>query len=258
MPWSVFLAQEKLPLPVGQIGRWLKEAIGGSAQDHAQRVNLQHGWVARGLEEGAADRAVSVLESNGLAALKKDEARLLKLERSLVVRKAKLLPDGLHLPLGAGGALAAQPWPEVSLVSIGSVVSRHREQVAGTRTKMGLNVGLFAATGVPLPKRVTVKSTVSKEVIEESVVIQLILARLPLAVEIHPKEFDYSYLESRLSRTSRENLMVLLEDLERLAGGSHWTGISRTFLATGKLEPDFKDERDFLRFNQWIAEAALA
>ena len=104
------------------------------------------------------------------------------------------------------------------------------------------------------PRRVKVERTSFKEVIEEAILVHIIFDRPPFVVEIRPKGFDYGYLGPRLASTSRTNLVTFLEDLVRLAASAHWTRMSRTFLETGKLAHDFKDDKDFLRFNQWIAE----
>jgi hypothetical protein len=264
MPWSVFLLEEVLPLAAGKIGRLVQQAAGGVALDHAQRVKLHYGWVAQGLGEGQADALVALLGSSGLPALKKDEGRLVKLEKKFKVHRALLLEDALHLPVGLTTEFQSTPWQGISVVSLGNVVSRSVKGVAAPPGKSAAawGVGLLGATvltGIPLPlfhHPPQVKRQALEEVVEEAILIHLIFARPPFVVEIRPREFDYGYLGERLAGTSRENFVLLLEDLARLAAGAHWTRISRTFLETGKLAPDFKDDHDFLRFNQWITEVA--
>ena len=262
MPWSVFLQDEILPLPAGKIGRLVQQVVGGVVHDHAQQVNIHHGRVARGLEEGLADALVALLGSNDLPALKKDEERLVKVEKRFRVHRALLLEDALHFPVSLTGELNLAPWSGVSVVSIGSVVFRSRKEVGATRGNIGLGIGLIAAsvtTGIPIrifPRRIKIEKASFKEVIEEAILVHIIFERPPFVVEIRPKGFDYGYLGPRLAVTSRENLVTFFEDLVRLAASAHWTQMSRTFLETGKLAPDFKDDKDFLRFNQWIAEVA--
>ena len=265
MPWSVFLLNEDLPLPAGAIGRLVQQSAGGVALDHSQRLKLRYGWVAQGLEEGQADALVALLGSNGLPALKKDEGRLVKLERKFKVHRALLLEDALHLPVGLTTTeLQAAPWDGVSVVSLGKVVTRKTKEVSSPSGKAAAvrSLGMLGATmltGIPmriLPGPPKVERAALEEVVEERILIHLIFASPPFVVEIRPKEFDYSYLGPRLAGTSRENFVLLLEDLARFAAGAHWTGITRTFLETGNLAPDFKDENDFLRFNQWITEVA--
>ena len=124
---------------------------------------------------------------------------------------------------------------------------RERKEVRATRgnANIGLGIGLkiaaSVATGIPIrmfPRRVKLQRASFKEVIEEAILVHIIFDRPPFVVEIRPKGFDYGYLGPRLATTSRENLV--------------------TFLETGKLAPDFKDDKDFLRFSQWIAEVASA
>src|SRR5262245_6478638 len=114
-------------------------------------------------------------------------------------------------------------------------------------------------TGVPvrlLPSFHAEESKALEEIVEEAVLLHLIFARPPCVVEIRPREFDYGYLGPRLAGTSRENFLLLVEDLTRLSAGAHWTGITRAFLETGKFAHDFKDPGDFFRYNLWITEAA--
>jgi hypothetical protein len=267
MPWSVFLQDESLPLPAEKIGRLVHQAAGGVVYDHIQHVHLHYGHVARGLEEGQADALVALLDSSNFPALKKDEERLVKAETKIRVQRALLLEDALYFPAGSMGELKPAPWSSVSLVSIGSIVFRSRKEVRttrGTLGNIGLGMGLITAsvtTGIPIrmfPRPVRIERTSFKEVIEEAILIHIIFSGPPFVVEIRPKGFDYGYLGSRLAAISRENLGTLLGDLVRLAASAHWTRMSRTFLETGKLAPDFKDDKDFLRFNQWIAEVAGA
>src|SRR5207247_4829911 len=116
----------------------------------------------------------------------------------------------------------------------------------GNLGDIGLGMGLIAAsvaTGIPIrmfPRRVKVERASFKEVIEETVLVHIIFDRPPFVVEIRPKGFDYGYLVPRLASTSRQNLVTFLEDLTRLPSSTHWTQMSRTFLDTGKLAPDFK------------------
>jgi hypothetical protein len=246
MPWSVFLQDERLPLPGEKIGRLVQQVVGGVVYDHTQQVNIHHGRVARGLEE--------------------DEERLVRVEKRFRAHRALLLEDALHFPIGLTGELKAAPWSSVLVVSIGSVVFRDRKEVRATRgnANVGLGIGLIAAsvaTGIPIrmfPRRVKLQRASFKEVIEEAILVHIIFDRPSFVVEIRPKGFDYGYLGPRLATTSRENLVTFLEDLVRLAASAHWTLMSRTFLETGKLAPDFKDDKDFLRFSQWIAEVASA
>jgi len=267
MPWSVFLQDERLPLPGEKIGRLVQQVVGGVVYDHTQQVNIHHGRVARGLEEGQADALVELLRSSDLPALKKDEERLVRAEKRFRAHRALLLEDALHFPIGLTGELKAAPWSSVLVVSIGSVVFRDRKEVRATRgnANIGLGIGLkiaaSVATGIPIrmfPRRVKLQRASFKEVIEEAILVHIIFDRPPFVVEIRPKGFDYGYLGPRLATTSRENLVTFLEDLVRLAASAHWTLMSKTFLETGKLAPDFKDDKDFLRFSQWIAEVASA
>jgi len=116
---------------------------------------------------------------------------------------------------------------------------------------IGIPVGLF-------PRPPELKRKALEEIIEESILLHLTFARPPFVVEIRPREFDYGYLGPRLAGTSRENFLLLVEDLARLAARAHWTGISRTFLETGKFTHDFKDPSEFFRYNLWITEVAAA
>ena len=227
MPWSVFLQDERLPLPAEKIGRLVQQVVGGVIYDHAQQVNIHHGRVARGLEEGKADELVALLGANDLPALRKDEERLVKVEKRFRVHRALLLEDALCFPVALTGDLNRAPWSSVSVVSIGSVVFRSRKEVGATRGNIGLGIGLIAAsvtTGIPIrmfPRPFKVERTSFKEVIEEAILVHIIFDRPPFVVEIRPKGFDYGYLGPRLATTSRENLVTFLEDLVRLAASAH-------------------------------------
>src|SRR5205823_795034 len=185
MPWSVFLQDETLPLPAGKIGRLVQQVVGGVVHDHAQQVNIHHGRVARGLEEGQADALVALLGSNDLPALKKDEERLVRLETRFRVQRALLHEDALYFPVALVGDLKAAPWSSVSVVSIGSVVFRSRKEVGATRGNIGLGMGLIAASvaaGIPIrmfPRRIKVERASFKEVIEEAVLVHIIFDRPP-------------------------------------------------------------------------------
>src|SRR5438093_971249 len=156
MPWSVFLQDERLPLPAEKIGRLVQQVVGGVIYDHAQQVSIHHGRVARGLEEEKADALVALLGSNDLRSLKKDEERLVRVESRFRVHRALLLEDALHFPVGSMGELKPAPWSSVSVVSIGSVEFRSRKEVRATGGHLG-NIGLGmaliaarVATGIPI------------------------------------------------------------------------------------------------------------
>src|SRR5216117_3729910 len=110
MAWSVFLQDESLPLRAEKIGRLVQQAVGGVVYDHIQQVNIHHGRVARGLEEGQADALVELLASSDLPALKKDEERLVRVEKRFRVHRALLLEDALHFPVSLTGDLKPAPW----------------------------------------------------------------------------------------------------------------------------------------------------
>src|SRR5437667_9437906 len=186
MPWSVFLQDERLPLPGETMGRLVQQVVGGVVYDHTQQVNIHHGRVARGLEEGQADVLVELLRSSDLPALKKDEERLVRAEKRFRAHRALLLEDALHFPIGLTGELKAAPWSSVLVVSIGSVMFRERKEVRATRgnANIGLGIGLkiaaSVATGIPIrmfPRRVKLQRASFKEVIEEAILVHIIFDR---------------------------------------------------------------------------------
>ncbi len=257
MPWSVFLVDENLPLPAQALAKVMREALGGVILDHVGRIRIHHGWIARGLEEPEAGRLVDLLQAGGFPALKKSEDRLIPLDRKFGIKKALLEEDALRFQADLKGGMESAPWPSLTVVSAGTVKTVRREQVTEKREKLGLNMGLLIVTGIPLPKVKTETRTTTVQVEDEKVLIHLIFAGAGRVLEIRPTEFDYGYLGGRLAGTSRENLFLLLEDLRRLATEAHVTDLTKDFLATGKLEPEFKDDRDFLLFDRWIVEKTV-
>jgi hypothetical protein len=254
MPWSVFLIDEKLPLPAPAIAKLLGEVVGGLAFDHLQHIRIHHGWVARGLEEPDAGRLVELLHAGGIPAMKKSEDRLIPLDRKFRVRKALLQDDALHLQTDLRGTTEPAPWPTLTVVSAGLVKTVSQEQVTETKKRVGFNVGMTLATGIPFPKIKKETTTTNVQVEEEKVLVHLLFAGTRGIVEIRPTEFDYGYLGARRASSSQENLLLFLQDLRRLAPGAHFTEMTSAFLATRKLEPAFKDDKDFLFFNRWITE----
>lgn len=256
MQWSVFLQDEARPLPGQEIAKLLFELAGGVVLDHVQRLRIHHGWVARGLDESMAGRLVESLGAKGFPAMMKSEDRLVPIDRKIRVHKANLLDDALHLQADLQGNMKSVPWPTLTVVSAGCVKTVKQERVPEAKKKLGLNVPVLLATGIPLPK-VKKGKTITVEVEEEKILIHLIFAASGGVIEIRPTEFDYGYLAGRLAPTSQENLLLLVEDLQRLATSAHFTDMTTAFLATGKLEPEFKDDKDFLFFNRWITEKTV-
>ena len=257
MSWSVFLLDETLPIPAQAVGKLVQRAVGGIVYDHSQRLKLHYGWIAENLDQNKADELLELLAHNGLPAFKKPEERLVNLKQKFAVRKARLLEDAFYIPTDLMGELKPIPWTALSVVSIGSVPTFRQEAVLEKKKRGGLNVGLFVVTGIPVPKVKNVSKTVYHRITEEGVLIHLLFAQAGFVVEIRPPHFNYEYLGDRLAQTSRENFVLFLQDLERLAAGAYWSEISRTFIETGELKPDFKSDKDFLCFNQWITEKTM-
>ena len=257
MSWSVFLLDETLPIPARAIGTLVQRVVGGIVYDHTQKLKLQYGWIARGLDESKADELLELLADNGLPAFKKPEERLVNLKEKLAIHKALLLEDAFYIPIDLVGNLKPIPWTTLSVVSVGSVPTFRQKPVLAKKKRGGLNVGLFVVTGIPVPKVKKVSKTVYHRITEEGVLIHLIFTQAGFVVEIRPRHFNYEYLGDRLAQTSRENFVLFLQDLQRLAAGAYWSEISRTFIETGELKPDFKSDKDFLCFNQWITEKTM-
>jgi len=260
MSWSVFLLDESLPLPVAHLAKLVHSVSGGIIQDHMQRVKLHYGWVAQGLQEEQADNLVQRMEAEGLAARKKREDRLIRIERKTTIHHALLLDDGLHIPVGLGTKMDVVPWSDLTLVSVGSVPWFRQHAVVEKRRKLSV-VKLTGSliTGIPMSSHKTVKKTKYEKISEEGILLHLVFVVRGLILEIRPSEFRYDYLGERLSGTSAENFFTLLTDLEQYtAASAHWTDMSRAFLETGDLVPPFENEQDFRRFNAWIAEKTVA
>lgn len=263
MSWSVFLRDESLPLPIQEIARLAREVTGGVVLDHAQRIRRSYGWIAGGLEEPQAGRLVESLEAGGFPALKKSEDRLVPLEKKFKTHKALLLDEGLSVQADLRGEMVTMPWQELSVVSAGKVLTFQDEKVSETEgaalnvTEV-LSAGAFLVTGLPIPTLKTKVKTATKQVERSSVLIHLVFAAADTVIEIGAGEFDYSYLGARLAPTSRENLLLFLGDLRRLAGGAHFTDMTVAFLETGRLGHEFHGEKDFLSFNRWIVEKTVA
>jgi hypothetical protein len=260
MLWSVFLCDEVLPLPVELLAQCLHDVLGGVTYDHMQRLRLHYGWLARGVTEDVADRLLGAVEAAGLAASKKRQAELLGDLKRLMVQKALLLDDAFHVQTGLAGQMSSIAWPSLSVVSVGSVPTLRQEatRVEAMKVKVGFSLVGFAATGMPLPRVKKVTETRFQQVPEEGILVQLVFAAERLLLEMRPKQFDYGCLGPRLQSQSAQNFRSFLGDLQRLASAAHWSEVSRAFLETGKLEPDFKDEKDFLRFTSWIAETTYS
>ena len=264
MSWSVFIRDETLPLRAPPIAKLVREAAGGVVLDIVQRIRSHYGWVAQGLEEGQAARLVDLLEAAGQPALRKPEERLVPIEKRVVVHKALLREDGLHVPVNLRGDLRAIPWQEVSVVSAGKVAwieeeKAHEPRSAGQVAGDLLAAGAFLATGIPVrrlrggrdPKPAV------ERVEREAVLVHLIVAAERTALEVRPPEFDFGYLGDRLAPRSRDNLLLFFGDLLRLAAAAHFTEQTLKFLEGGDLGRPFESVKDFQAFNRWIVEKSL-
>ncbi len=258
MTWSVFLLDEKLPLPVETLSLVLQEAMGGIALDHRHTLNLQHGWIARGVEQPVAEQLVALLEERGHPALAKREDRLVGVERRFVVTSGELRESALLIQENLAGSLRAVPWERLAVVSIGSVPVTREKAIRVREETRSVNKMVLMTTGIPLKKKKTELVTRFEKVEEKGILVHLVAMEDPaLVLEIRPVRFDYHYLGDRIAGTPAENFILFLDDLARFAGGAHWTDMSRRFREGGILEPEFKDEKDFLRYTRWIIEKTV-
>lgn len=255
MVWSVFLSDETLPIQADVLGRFVRAAIGGVVFDHVRHIKMHYGWIARNLDESQADAIVAHLREESIAVFKKAEDGLVQLDRKLHIHKGALVDDGLHAEVDVSGGPLVLPWPELTVVSIGSVPEVQKKEVRVTKKKIRLSLGTFLVTGLPL---LTTKTTTTRqvEIREEGVLVDLIYARVRCVIRIRPRQFSYAYLGERLGETSRENFPHFLDDLARLGARSYWTRISRAFVESGELKPYFRDESDFFHHNLWITQIA--
>ncbi|MBN1586476.1 MAG: hypothetical protein JW937_03490 [Candidatus Omnitrophica bacterium] len=254
MPYSVFLKDESFPLPIEPVSRVLHQVLGGVMLDYFPQLKLHYGWIAKDLDLSTADALLAALESAGFPALKKEDSEPKGALQLYAVKKAELKEDFLYAQIGITEALTSVPWHSLSIVSIGSVPITKQKSVVGEAKKHSINWGVTALTGIPVSKTKTVKTTRFENVSEQGVLIHLIFAQEKILLEIRPTAFNYAYLKERLATNSRENFKTLLQDLQRFATQACWTRVSRKFLETGELKPDFVDAKDFLRYNSWILE----
>jgi hypothetical protein len=258
MTWSVFLLDEKLPLPVESLSHILQEGMGGIALDHHHTLHLQHGWIARGVDQPVAERLVALLEDRGHPALSKREDRLVGVERRFVVTGGELRTDALLIQENLAGSLRAVPWESLAVVALGSVPVLRERAVKVREETRGVNKMVLMTTGIPLRTKKAGLVTRFEKVEDEGILLHLVVLEDPaLVLEIRPVRFDYHYLGDRIAGTPAENFRLLLDDLARFAGGAHWTDMSRRFLQQGILEPEFTDEKDFLRYTRWITEKTV-
>ena len=258
MTWSVFLLDEQLPLPVESLSHILQEGMGGIALDHHHTLHIQHGWIARGVEQPVAEHLVALLEARGHPALAKREDGLVGVERRFVVTSGELREDALFIQANLAGSLRAVPWDSLAVVSIGSVPVTREKAVKAREETRGLNKAVLMTTGIPLRTKKTGLVTRFETVRDEGILVHLVVREeSALVLEIRPARFDYHYLGDRIAGTPAENFQLFLDDLARLSGKAHWTDMSRRFLQEGILEPPFTDEKDFLRFTRWITEKTV-
>jgi hypothetical protein len=258
MTWSVFLLEEKLPLPVESLSRLLQEALGGVAFDYHHTLHTQHGWIARGVEQPVAERLVALLETRGHPALSKREDMLVGVERRFVVASGELREDALLIQENLAGSLRAVPWDALAVVALGSVPVTREKAVKVREKTRSVNKMILMTTGIPLRTKKTGLVTRFEKVEDEGILLHLVVLEDPaLVLEIRPVRFDYHYLGDRIAGTPAENFRLFLDDLARWAGKAHWTDMSRRFLQEGVLEPPFTDEKDFLRYTRWITEKTM-
>ncbi len=258
MTWSVFLLEEKLPLPVESLSLLLQEAIGGVAFDYHHTLRTQHGWIARGIEQPVAERLVALLEQQGHPALAKSEDRLVGVEHRFVVANGELREDALLIQENLAGSLRAVPWDALAVVAIGSVPVTREKAVRVREETRGVNKAVLLTTGIPLRQKKAGLVTRFETVKDEGILVHLVVREEPaLVLEIRPARFDYHYLGDRIAGTLVENFHLFLDDLARFAGKAYWTDMSRRFRAEGVLEPGFTDEKDFLRYTRWITEKTV-
>ena len=259
MTWSVLLRGEELPLPVDVLSPILKQMLGGVALDYVHTIRTRYGWVARGLEQQAAETLAGSLEQHGFPALLKQDGGLINLEQRFVVTRAELREDALYFQETLAGGLRAIPWGHLKVVALGSVpVTKEKAVKARVETK-GVNKAILMTTGIPIRTKKQEMQTRFETVQDEGVLLHLVNLEDPaLVLEIRPTRFDYQYLGDRATGDPAKDLRLLLTDLARYGKGAHWTDMVRRYAKDGTLEPDFTDEKDFLRYTRWITEKTVA
>ncbi len=256
MPYSVFLLDETMPVPGPEVGKPMQKVLGGIAYDHIHTVNVNHGWIARGLEKSQAEQLVAELKVSGQEAILKERADLVGAKQVLRVRRAELRADAFHVEVGLLGKLSPLPWESVSLVSIGRVQIVKQKTIKKTKRKIGLSkAGL--AMGVPMPTLKKKTTTSTEKEIDEDLLLQLVFGDEGVVREIRPSQFDYGYLGERLRPLGRENFLLFLADLATYATSATWTAMSRDLAENAKPPHAFQNDKDMLRFTQWRLEASF-
>lgn len=258
MTWSVLLIEERLPLPIDVLSPILQEHLGGVALDYVHTIRTQYGWLARGLEEAAAEALVGSLGQRGFSAVRKQEDGLVDLDERFVVTRGTLAEDALYFQETLAGAERGLPWEDLRVVALGSVpVTRDRAVRARVETK-GVNKAILMTTGIPIRTKKQEMQTRFEKEEEAGSLLHLVFTGVPpLVLEIRPARFDYAYLGDRVTGDPAKDLRLLLTDLARRGKAAHWTEMTRRYAKDGVLEPDFADEKDFLRYTRWITEKTM-
>lgn len=253
MTWSVLLRGERLPLPVDVLSPILQEILGGVALDYVHTFRTQYGWLARGLEQHAAEALLGSLEQHGFPALLKQDGDLIDLVQRFVVTNGAMKEDALYYQETLAGNHRGLPWDHLRVVALGSVPVKKEKAVRAWVKKKGVNKAILMTTGIPIHTKKQEIQTRFETVLEEGILLHLVfLIDPPLVLEIRPARFDYSYLGDQVTGDPAKDLRLLLTDLARWGRAAHWTDMSRRYAKDGVLEPNFADEKDFLRYTRWI------
>jgi hypothetical protein len=253
MTFSVLLREERLPLPVDLLSPVLQETLGGVALDYVHTIRTRHGWLAHGLEQSAAEALCATLEQHGFPALLQRDGDLPDLEQRFVVTSGAMKEDALYFQETLAGDLRGLPWELMKIVALGSVPMAREKAVRSLVRSKGVNKKILMTTGIPIRKKKKKLETQFETVRDRGMLLHLVfLIDPPLILEIRPTRFDYSYLGDRATGDPAHDFRILLVDLARNGRAAHWTDMSRRYAKEGILEPEFTDEKDFLRYTRWI------
>jgi hypothetical protein len=239
--YFVLLSRDE-PVPATDLASPLAEVLEMPAVEITRQIRDRPWVLLDDVPATALDAVFDVLVAHGVSAKAVPEIHMPTLPEPLRLRYGEPLPKGMFLQRAAPPAPAILPWDGLRIVSAGYLPVKPDESL-GAELLPDTPGSAPMGTGSRREKDVLLVDFVGD--VEE-----------PLRLRIDAAEYNYDYLGDRMAPSSRENVRLLLADIQRHAPHARFTSrCSKLIEGSPTSDFRFRSLDAFETYNRWVLQA---
>ncbi|MHC4469697.1 MAG: hypothetical protein ACYS99_01925 [Planctomycetota bacterium] len=229
-------------VPVTQIAGPLSKVVDRPTVEITRQLRDRPWILLEDVPATALDAVFEVLAREEVLAKAIPEMHMPAMPEPLRLRYGEPLPRGLFLQRAAPPAPAVLPWSGLKIVSAGYLPVQPGES---------LGVELLHDTPGSAPMGAGRKRE------QDMLLVDIIGAHEePLRLRIDAREFNYDYLGDRMLSSSRENVRLLIGDIQKRAPHARFTERTEKLVSgSATAEFRFRSLVAFETYNRWVLQA---